>query len=167
MHRSEPGDRAGELEERLYQNMIQAFSEGRLVVYRLRSPRHTPCALAESHEVNGIWQSAMLIYGPWDTSQEHICVTTWRELPGQEFRPDTLPDVQTAPSQDLQVRIDDQPVLGTFHRGPETWQLQATVDEQKILVTGRGAIGNLALETVDDIVPLIDARRSHMANHRR
>ncbi|WP_159031172.1 hypothetical protein [Streptomyces acidiscabies] len=167
MHRTGSGDRARELEEGLYRKLIQAFHDGRLVVYRLRSPQQTPRALGESHEVNGVWQSATLIYGPWDTSQEHTHVTTWRELPGQAFRPDTHPDVQSAPSQNLEVRVDDLPVLGTLHRGPETWQLGVAVEDHKILVTGRGAIGNLALETVDDIVPLIDARRAHIENYRR
>ncbi|HEY8983254.1 MAG TPA: hypothetical protein VIU15_27205 [Streptomyces sp.] len=163
MHRTGSGDRARTLEEGLYRKLIQAFHDGRLVIYRLRSPQHTPCALAECHEVNGAWQSATLIHGPWDTSQEHTRVTTWHELPGQAFRPDVQPDVESAPPQNLEVRVDDLPVLGTLHRGPETWQLEVTVEDHKILVAGNGAIGNLALEVVDDVIPLIDARRACMS----
>ncbi|MDX3387406.1 hypothetical protein PV682_39080 [Streptomyces niveiscabiei] len=146
---------------------IQAFHGDRPMIYRLRSPQQTPCTLGESHRVNGVWQSATLIHGPWDTSQEHARVTTWRELPGQAFHPDVQPDVQSVPSQDLEVRVDDLPALGTLHRGPETRRVEVAVGEHKILVAGRGAIGNLALETVDDIVPLIDARRAHVESCRR
>ncbi|MFE2425093.1 hypothetical protein [Streptomyces hokutonensis] len=166
MHRSESSDPARDLEEGLYGKMVQAFSEGRLILYQLSSPPHTPCALGECHEVNGSWQSATLIYGPWDTDREHVRVSTWRELPGQLFHPDTLPDIPTAPSHGLEVTIDGRPVLGELHRGPQTWQWQAAVEQHKILMSGRGAIEDLTLETVTDIAPFVDARRRHIAIRR-
>ncbi|MFM9445167.1 hypothetical protein [Streptomyces acidiscabies] len=167
MHRTGAGDHARELEDGLYRKLIQAFHDGRMVIYRLCFPQQAPCALGESHEVNGAWQSTTLFYGPWDTNQEHTHVTTWRELPGQTFSPETQPDVEFAPSENLEIQVDDLPVLGMLHRGPETWQLGMAVEDHKILVAGRGAIGNLALETVDDIIPLINARRAYIENYRR
>ncbi|MDF2270802.1 hypothetical protein P2Q00_36040 [Streptomyces coacervatus] len=167
MHRAGSGDRARELEERLYQRTIQAFREGRLVIYSLRSAWQTPCALGEFHEVNGAWQSAMLVYGPWDTGQEHTRITTWRDLPGQEFHPDALPLTQASPPQDIQVRIDDRLTPATLRRDPETWELWTAIDEHKILLTGRGPLGDLTLAKLDDIVPVIAARRTRIENRRR
>jgi hypothetical protein len=167
MHRTGSSDRGRELEERLYQQLIQAFREGRMVAYRLRSPQQTPCALGESHQVNGVWQSITLIYGSWDTSREHARVTTWRELPGQTFHPDVSPDIRSASSQGTLIQIDGQPTPATLRRGAELWQLRTAVTDLRILVTGRGPIGDLTLETLDNIVDPIAARQSHIDKYRR
>ncbi|MGW2828142.1 hypothetical protein [Streptomyces sp. NPDC001286] len=163
MHRADNGDLAQGLREDLYRRMIEAFAEGRLVVHRLRSPWHTPCALAESHEVNGVWRSATIVHGAWTADEDHIRVTTWRELPGQESEPDVVPGPGTAPEQELRVRVDERTFPALLRHGSGRWQLRTAVAGHGILVSGRGAPGDLTLETVDDIVPLIDERRAILA----
>ena len=166
MHRVESGDRAQELREGLNCRVIQAFAEGRLVLYRLRSPWRTPSALAECHEVNGVWQSAMIVHGSWKTAEDHVRVTTWRELPGQDFEPDVLPGLAAAPEEELQVGVDDRTVPALLRRGFGVWQLRTAVGEHHVLVSGRGAPEDLTLETVDDIAPLVEERRAHLARLR-
>ncbi|MEU1267015.1 hypothetical protein [Streptomyces sp. NPDC005799] len=166
MHRVESDDRAQDLQERLYRRMTEAFGEGRLVLHRLRSPWHTPSALAESHQVNGVWQSATIVHGSWKTGEDHIRVTTWRELPGQNFEPEVLPGLAAAPEEELRVGVDERTVPALLRRGSGVWQLRTAVGEHQILVNGRGTPGDLTLETVDDIVPLIEERRARLARIR-
>ncbi|MFR0352726.1 hypothetical protein [Streptomyces sediminimaris] len=159
-------DRARELREGLYRRALQAFGEGRLVVYGLRTPWQTPCALGEWHEVDGVWQSAMLVYGPWDTRRDHIRVTTWRELPGQDGRPETPADLATAPAQDVEARVSGHTVPAVLRRRDGVWHLETAVADHRIQVSGRGAMGDTTLESVADITPLVEARRTALARRR-
>jgi hypothetical protein len=65
------------------------------------------------------------------------------------------------------IQIDGQPTPATLRRGAELWQLRTAVTDLRILVTGRGPIGDLTLETLDNIVDPIAARQSHIDKYRR
>jgi hypothetical protein len=158
------GPRGSELQQALHQKLLQAFQDGRAAAYRLASSeRRTPCILAEWQEVNGELEFVTLIHGRWARGPEQVRVTTWRELEGQSNQPDEIAEMEeAAPAEDVSVLVDGQSVAGTLHRGadPGSWQVRTAVGDSRILVVGTGEVGELALETVEDIAPALEARRA-------
>lgn len=158
------GTRGSELRTALNQKLLQAFRDGRATAYRLASPaRRTPCILAEWQEVNGELEFVTLVHGRWVKGPEHVRVTTWRELPGQSYQPDEIAEMEeAAPAEDVSVLVDGRSVVGTLHRAadPDSWQVRTAVGDSRILVVGTGEVGELALETVEDIAPALEARRA-------
>lgn len=136
-------------------------------MYRLRTPWLSPCYLGEGHTVNGALQSVTLIYDSWDTDQPHIRVTTWRDLPGQDFVPDAPADLLAAPPAPITVTVDGDPTPGTLAQLPaEAWLLRVAPGPLHVLASGRGPIGELAFEPLTDLEPIIDARRAYLASRR-
>lgn len=155
------------LQEAAYEELARVFAATADPLYRMRAPWLAPCTLAESHTVDGSLQSLTLAYGSWDTDQPHIRVTTWRDLPGQDFRPDAPADLLDAPAEDLTVGIDGNATAATLVRLPSTaWLLRADPGPVHLLASGRGPTGELSFEPLSDIKPVIDARRSLLASLR-
>ncbi|MBM9503767.1 hypothetical protein [Actinacidiphila acididurans] len=167
MNRSGSGDRARALQEATYEALERSFRASPVPMYGLRTPWLSPSYLGESHTVNGILQSVTLIYGSWDTDQPHVRVTTWRDLPGQDFVPDAPADLLAAPPDPVTVTIDADPAPGTLAQLPTTaWLLRTGHAPLHVLATGRGPIGELAFEPLTDLQPLINARRAYLASRR-
>jgi hypothetical protein len=167
MRRSDPGERGRLLEAADYARLRQAFRERPHPVYRLRSPWLSPCALGELHTVSGALQAVTLIYGPWDIAEAHIRLTTWHDLPGQDFVPDAPADLAAAPPGPVDVDIDGAPTPGTLAELPEaTWLLRADQGPVHLLASGRGRVGELAFTPLTDLEPPIEARIHHLAAQR-
>jgi hypothetical protein len=143
----------------------KAFRESPHPVYRLRSPWLSPCTLGESHVVNGSLQTVMLVYGPWDTDEAHIRLTTWHDLPGQDFVPDVPADLAAAPPRPITVDIDGAPTPGTLAELPDaaSWLLRVDQGPVHLLASGRGRVGETAFEPLTDLEPAIEARFHHLA----
>lgn len=167
MNRSGSGEQAGLLQEATYEELRLSFRESPDPVYRLRAPWLLPCQLGESHTVNGSLQAVTLIYGSWATDREHIRVTTWRDLPGQDFVPDAPGDLLAVPPERIAVDIEGKPTPGDIVRRPTTaWLLRVGLGAVHLLASGRGPIGDLAFEPLTDLEPVVDARRTYLASRR-
>ncbi|SHM62946.1 hypothetical protein SAMN05216499_112219 [Actinacidiphila paucisporea] len=155
----------------MYETLERSFRESPDPVYRLRTPWLTPCTLAEHHTVDGNLQSLTLAYGTWDTDQPHIRVTTWRDLPGQDFSPDELaepeePDApRSAATEQVTADIAGTPQPGTLRRHPSgRWFLRADLGAHHLLASGRGPIGDLSFDPLTDLQEAVDARRAYLAS---
>lgn len=167
MRHSDPGERARLLQAAGYAQLRTVFRQSPHPVYRLRSPWLSPCALGESHVVNGALQAVTLIYGPWDTAEAHIRLTTWHDLPGQDFVPDAPADLAAAPPRSVTVDIDGTPTPGTLAELPDTtWLLRVHQGPVHLLASGRGRVGESALTPLTDLEPAIEARIHHLAAQR-
>jgi hypothetical protein len=155
------------LQEAVYADLERAFVASPDAVYQLRAPWLAPRTLAECHTVNRSLQSLTLAYGPWDTDQPHIHVTTWRDLPGQDFEPDVPVDLLDAPGEGVMVDIDGNATAATLVRRASTaWLLRADLGRVHVLASGRGPTGDLSFEPLADITSVIDARRRLLASRR-
>jgi hypothetical protein len=160
MHRTASPEQGRALQEATYESLERAFAASPDPVYRMRAPWLAPCTLAECHTVNGSLHSLTLAYGPWDTGRPHIRVTTWRDLPGQDFAPDAPAELLDAAGEDVTVEVGGALTAGSLVRLPTTaWLLRADPGPVHLLACGRGPIGDLSFEPLADIVPVIEARR--------
>ncbi|WP_327287315.1 hypothetical protein [Streptomyces sp. NBC_01198] len=167
MYRSGSSAQARILQEAAYARLKQSFATSQDPMYRLRTPWLSPCTLGESHTVDGALQALTLIYGPWDTEQPHVRVTTWRELPGQDFAPDA-PAGLLAAARDVTVDIEGGATPGTLVRlSDETWLLRVDSGPLHLLASGRGPSGELSFERLTDLTAVVDARRVLLASLRR
>ncbi|MEE4546132.1 hypothetical protein V2S66_29720 [Streptomyces sp. V4-01] len=164
MHRSEPGDRVRLLQEAADAQLRQSFRDTPYPVYELRSPWFSPCALGESHRVDGSLQAVTLIYGPWEPGLAHVRVTTWHDLPGQDFRPDVPAALVAAPTEPVAVAVGGTTAPAAFAALPDSsWSLRVDQGPVHLLACGRGTIGDLAFERVTDLEPAVQARAHHLA----
>lgn len=136
-------------------------------MYQLRSPWLAPCALGEAHTVGGSLQTVTLIYGSWDPDQPHIRVTTWRDLPGQDFTPDTPAALLTASPDAVTVDIDGHPTPATLTRlPPETWLLRADPTPlHHLQASGHGPLGDLSFHPLTDLAPTLTTRPTSLPPH--
>ncbi len=161
-------ERGRALQEAGYRKLQRAFAACAEPVYRIRDPWLAPCTLAEGHTVDGSLQSLTLAYGSWDTGQPHLHITTWRDLPGQDFEPDAAAEFPDTPGEEITVGIDGRPAEARLLRSAGgAWLLRADPGRVHLLAFGRGPMGDLAFERLVDITPVIDARRSFLASRRR
>lgn len=164
MERRGVSGRGRALQEALYEDLLRAFAASPDPLYRMRAPWLGPCTLAECHIVNGSLQAVTLAYGPWDTGQPHVHVTTWRDLPGQDFRPDLPAELLAAPGEDVTIAIDGRPTAATLVRpATSAWLLRADPGRVHLSASGRGPTGDLSFEPLTDLTPVIDARRRLLA----
>jgi hypothetical protein len=168
MERAGSPGRGRALQEAGYRDLERAFAACAEPVYRIRDPWLAPCTLAECQTVDGTLQSLTLAYGSWDTRQPHLRVTTWRDLPGQDFEPYPPEGFPDAPGEAVTVAIDGHPAEARVLRAAGgAWLLRADPGRVHLLASGRGPTGDLAFERLVDITPVIDARRSFRAARRR
>ncbi|WP_225849050.1 hypothetical protein [Streptomyces sp. HPF1205] len=164
-HVSASRDRARALMEDGYAKLARAFAADPDPVYQLRAPWLAPCTLGESHTVNGSLQAVTLIHGPWTTGEPHIRVTTWRDLPGQDFVPDVPDDLPAAAPEDIGIDVDGSVIPATLVRGPAgSWLLRADPGRVHLLASGRGPIGDLSFEPLTDLEAVVNARRVFLAS---
>ena len=147
------------LQEKGYERIRRAVSEDRLPVHCLASPRLSPCTLRENQFSDGVWYTITLGHGSWDAAEEHVLVTTSRDLPGQEPSAPLPPAFTTLTPEHRDVRVDDAIVPGDFRRRADAWLLTATVDGWQVTVSGRGEPSDLTLRRMPDIDAAIDERR--------
>ena len=162
MNRGGSGEQASLLREATYANLRRALRECPDPVYRLRAAWLAPCALGESHVVNGSLQSVTLIYGSWDTDQPHVRVTTWRDLPGEDFLPDTPAELlAAAASEPAAVDIAGDTAQASLVRLPSSsWLLRVRGADLHLIASGHGLLGDLSFVPVADLEAEIDARRT-------
>lgn len=167
MDRTGSPEQGRALQEAVHEDLERAFAASPDPMYQMRAPWLAPRTLAEGHTVDGSLQSLTLAYGPWDTDQPHIHVTTWRDLPGQVFEPDAPADLLDAPGEDVTVGIDGNATAATLVRlASAAWLLRADPGRVHLLASGRGPTGDLSFEPLADIKPVIDARRGLLASLR-
>jgi len=160
-------ERGRALQEAVDDDLKRAFAACADPLYQMQAPWLAPCTLAECQTVNGSLQSLTLAYGSWDTDQPHIHVTTWRDLPGQDFEPDAPADLLDAPGESVTVGINGNATAATLVRLASTaWVLRADPGRVHLLASGRGPTGDLSFEPLADIKPVIDARRRLLASLR-
>jgi hypothetical protein len=166
-HTSAAGEHGRTLLAASYDRQKQAFRDCPDPVYRLRAPWIAPCALGELHTVNGALQAVTLIYGPWDTGQPHIRVTTWRDLPGQDFTPGVPAGLLAARPEQAVAGIEGSAAVGTLVRLPTTaWLLRVDRAHLHLVACGRGLIGELSFVPLTDLEPVLAARRAHLETAR-
>lgn len=163
-HVSASRDRARALMEDGYAKLARAFAADPYPVYQLRAPWLAPRTLGESHTVNGSLQAVTLIHGPWRTGEPHIRVTTWRDLPGQDFVPN-VPDGLAAAPEDIGIDVDGVVTPAGLVRGPSgSWLLRADPGRVHLAASGRGPIGDLSFEPLTDLEAAVNARRVFLAS---
>ncbi|WUH90104.1 hypothetical protein OG900_08280 [Streptomyces sp. NBC_00433] len=164
MDRSDSQDRIRALRQAMYEDLERSFREKPEAVYRLRTPWLAPCTLAEHHTVDGSLRSLTLAYGPWDTDEPHIRVTTWRDLAGHDFFPDTPFAPGSAPTEQVTADIAGTPSPATLGRHASgMWLLRADLAAHHLLASGRGPIGDLSFEPLTDVGEVVTARRAYLA----
>jgi hypothetical protein len=165
MRRSGDSGQARILQEAAYEELKQSFATSPGPMYCLRAPWLVPCTLGEGLTVDGVLQAVTLVYGSWDTGRAHVRVTTWQELPGQDFVPDAPADLLDATPQDVTVDVEGSATPGALARLPvDTWLLRVDSGPLHVLACGRGPIGELSFERLTDLASVIDARRVLLAS---
>lgn len=164
MYRSDADDRAPALRAALAEALEQSFRNCPEPVHQLRSPWLGPCTLAEHHTVDGALRSLTLAYGPWDTDQPHIRVTTWRDPAGAGAAAEDLPGFEAAEPEEVTVDIAGAATPGTLLRAAGgAWLLRVDRDPLHLLASGRGPLGDLAFDPLTDLAPVVEARRAYLA----
>jgi hypothetical protein len=165
MRYSAADDHVAALQRATYETLESSFGAGTAPVYRLRTPWLGPCTLAEHHTVDGSLQSLTLAYASWDTDQPHIRVTTWHDLPGQDFVPDSPAESDAESPEDVTVGIAGATSAGVMTRYPDAvWSLQVDLGPAHLLATGRGPVGDLSFEPLTDLAQVVAARRAYLAS---
>jgi hypothetical protein len=159
-------DQVRALREANHERMQQAIRANPDPTYRLRAPWLSPCALAEAQVVDGSLQTVTLVYGSWETGRPHVRVTTWRELPGQDFVPDAPVGFLGAPSEQVTVDVEGKAHTGTLARLPGgSWLLRVdTGGGPHLMAWGHGPAGELSFDALSDFEPAIEARRAYLAS---
>jgi hypothetical protein len=99
-----------------------------------------------------------------DVRRPHIRVSTWRDLPGQDFVPDLPADLLAGAAEDVTVDIAGNATSGILVRLPaSSWLLRVDAAPLHLLARGRGPVGDLSFEPLTDLEAAIDARRAVLA----
>ncbi|UWE07609.1 hypothetical protein [Actinacidiphila bryophytorum] len=155
------------LRDATYETLARSFRDSLEPVYQLRTAWFEPCTLAESHTVDGSLQSLTLAYGPWDTGQPHVRVTTWWDLLDQNIVDDIPAELAAVPLEDATVDIDGTPHPGALQRHPAgAWALRVDLGSHHLLASGRGPTTPLSFTPLTDLTQPIEARRTYLASRR-
>jgi hypothetical protein len=162
MYNSGSSEKARALIAAIYEKLTQAFDDGLVPIFALQTPEYSPCYLAGTYTLSDVYYAVDLIYGSRDSAQEHIRVTTWRNVPGQDFEPESPLEVNSMTPEHQEIRVGDRVIPAAAYHHADAWRLNLSIDDLHILISGRGLQGDLTLEPLRDIAPAVEAGKAYV-----
>lgn len=162
MRNTGSSDQARILINGLYGKIHREFQAGRIPVYSLCNPQFSPCYLAGTHALNGTYYSIELVYGSRDFSQNYTRVTTWRDVPGQNFYPEAMSAMAPENHATQNIQVDGATVPSVLRRDGSVWQADLSIGNVNVFIDGLGPEGDLSLETLADINPALEAGKAYL-----